>query len=277
MRELLDSLPRFVRWVVVAAVLGAFATAVFQFWRTEYSVAQTASAQTASDGWTTTQFGPLGPADRDLLNKVRLAGLWEIPTGQQMQQRADGERVKEVGRLISTEHVELDRIVREAAGKLDVTLPDQPSKEQQGWMAEISASAGPDYDTVAINRLRAAHGKVLPIIAQVRSGTRNDVVRKLAVTSAEFVTRHHAYLESSGLVDFTALPEPPHTSGAGVHNAAQSASTNTTVGVTVLLVALLAIVGLVAFLGGSWQRGRQSLAVAVEPEDRGPRHAARRW
>lgn len=275
MRELLDSIPRFVRWVAVAAVLGAITTAMFQFWRADYSAVQNVSG--VSEGWTATPFGPLGPADRDLLNKVRLAGLWEIPTGQQMQQRADSERVREVGRLISTEHKELDRIVREAAGKLDVSLPDQPSQEQQGWMAEIAATPGPGYDNVAINRLRAAHGKVLPVISQVRSGTRNDVVRKLAVTAAEFVSRHHAYLESSGLVNFAALPEPPHTSGAGPHNASQSVSTNTSVGVVVLLVALLSIVGLFAFVRGGWPRGRQSLAVAVAPEERRSRHAARRW
>ncbi|MDQ4104029.1 MAG: DUF4142 domain-containing protein, partial [Actinomycetota bacterium] len=217
----LMSVPRLVRWVAVAAVLGAFATAMFQLWRADY-----AAADSVPEGWTATQFGPLGPADRDLLTKVRLAGLWEMPTGQEMQQRADSERVQEVGRLLAKEHGELDGIVRDAASKLNVVLPDEPSKEQRGWMAEISASSGPDYDKVAINRLRAAHGKVLPIISQVRSGTRNDVVRRLAVTAAEYVNRHHTYLESSGLVDFSALPEPPHTSGAGPHNAVPSTSGN---------------------------------------------------
>ncbi len=268
----LTSLPRLVRWVVVAAVLGAFVTAVFQIWRADY-----AAAGSAPEGWTATQSGPLGPADRDLLSKVRLAGLWEMPTGQQMQQRADSERVREVGRLIAKEHAELDGIVRDAASKLGVTLPDQPSQEQQGWMAEIAASSGLDYDKVAINRLRAAHGKVLPIISQVRSGTRNDVVRKLAVTSAEFVNRHHTYLESSGLVDYSALPEPPHASAAGPHNVAQVTSSNTGVGAAVVLAAMLAIVGVFAFVRGSGRRHAMSPALAVAPEEPGPRHAARRW
>jgi predicted outer membrane protein len=269
--HVLTSLPRLVRWVVAAAVLGAFATAVFQISRADY-----AAAGSAPEGWTATQFGPLGPADRDLLSKVRLAGLWEMPTGQEMQQRADSERVREVGRLIAKEHAELDRIVRDAASKLDVALPNQPSQEQQGWMAEISASSGTDYDKVAINRLRAAHGKVLPIISQVRSGTRNDVVRKLAVTAAEFVNRHHMYLESSGLVDFSALPEPPHASSAGPHNVAQVTSSNTGVGAMVFLAAMLAIVGMFAFVRGSLRRDSQ-VALAGASEEHGPRHAARRW
>ncbi len=153
-----------------------------------------------------TEFGPLSPADVDLLVKVRQAGLWEIPTGQQMQQRASRDRVAEVGRLLATEHTELDAIVRQTADQLGVTLPSQPSSQQQAWMEQITAASGPDYDRTAVNLLRLAHGNVLPVIAQVRSGTRNDLVREFATTAATFVTRHHEYLESTGMVDFAALP-----------------------------------------------------------------------
>ncbi|OLT09804.1 hypothetical protein BJF78_06310, partial [Pseudonocardia sp. CNS-139] len=155
-----------------------------------------------------TEFGPLAPSDVDLLVKVRQAGLWEIPTGQQMQQRASRADVAEVGRLLATEHTELDAITRRTADQLGVTLPSQPSAQQQTWMQQISAASGPDYDRTAINLLRLAHGNVLPVVASVRSGTRNDLVREFATTAATFVTRHHEYLESTGMVDFAALPQP---------------------------------------------------------------------
>ena len=79
--------PRLVRWAVVIAGICALAAAVFQSWHTD------SSATNASDGWTQTESGPLGAADRDLLAKVRQAGLWEMPTGQQMQQRGSSQRV----------------------------------------------------------------------------------------------------------------------------------------------------------------------------------------
>jgi predicted outer membrane protein len=297
----LTSIPRFVRWAVVVAVIGGIAAAVFQSWRAE------TGAVGVPDGWTETQFGPLGPADRDLLSKVRLAGLWEIPTGQEMQQRASGQRVQEVGAQISKEHVELDAIVRQAANQLGVVLPNQPTEEQQGWMAEISASSGAEYDRIAVNRLRAAHGKVLPVISQVRAGTRNDVVRKLAITAATFVGRHHEYLESTGLVDYSALPEPqapgapqPASQSPAVdRTSAIVDSPNLGTAAVVFVGALLAIVGLFAFVRGS-RAGRKKalsapahsqelprqrppierpleLTAAMPPViDRGPRHAARR-
>ena len=156
-----------------------------------------------------TEFGPLSASDIDLLHKVRQAGLWEMPTGQQMQQRAVNDVVRTVGGRLAAEHAELDEMVREVADQLGVTLPSQPSNDQQRWMQEISAQSGPDYDRTAVNLLRQAHGKVLPVISQVRTGTRNGLVRQFATDAAQFVTRHCEYLESTGLVDFAALPQPP--------------------------------------------------------------------
>ncbi len=194
---------RAVRWIGALAVAAVVLIAVLS------PSAPTAAPAVDPVGVSQTEFGPLTPADVDLLVKVRQAGLWEMPTGQQMQQRATSEVVQEVGRLISSEHNELDGIVRDTAEQLGVSLPSQASDQQQAWMAEISAASGSDYDRVAVNILRQAHGKVLPVIASVRSGTSNELVREFATTSAQFVTRHHEYLESTGLVDFAALAEPP--------------------------------------------------------------------
>ncbi|MBG0829150.1 DUF4142 domain-containing protein [Planomonospora sp. ID67723] len=160
-------------------------------------------------GWMQTQYGPLSPADRDFLVKVRQAGLWEIPTGQQAQQRADSKRVKEVGMHLVTDHLKLDVQVRSVAGQLGVVLPSQASADQQRWMAELSASFGADYDRTFANRLRQAHGKVFTTVAAVRSGTRNDLIRSFAQRAVEVVMKHMTLLESTGLVDYTALPEPP--------------------------------------------------------------------
>lgn len=197
---MLRRIPRFLRYSVLAAVLVAVAVSVFQSW---------SSGSPGTGGWTQTQWGPIGPADRDLLAKVRQAGLWEQPTGQQAQQMATSPEIREVGRHIAEEHGTLDADVRQTADKLGVLLPTTPSATQQGWMAEISAQTGSDYDRMFVQRLREAHGIVLPIILQVRVSTRNSVIRDFANTANQFVSRHIGYLEGSGLVDFSKLPEAP--------------------------------------------------------------------
>lgn len=197
---MLRRIPRFLRISVLTAVLLAVSVSVFQSW---------SSASPGMGGWVQTQWGPLGPADRNLLVKVRLAGLWETPTGQQAMQQADTFEVKEVGRIISTEHVALDAKVRATADELGVLLPSSPSPQQVAWMNEISAQTGSDYDRVFIQRLREAHGIVLPVIAEVRATTRNTKIRLFAEVADTFVSGHIDHLEGSGLVDFTALPEAP--------------------------------------------------------------------
>ena len=236
------------RALVVSLVLAVGFT-IWQSW--------TAAAPGVS-GVVQTKFGPLTPADRDLLAKVRLAGLWEMPTGQQMQQQASSPAVKEVGRKIAVEHMVLDQSVRTAAGAVDVPLPSSPAAQHVTWMKDISSRTGADYDRTAVKWLRTAHGIVLPVVAQVRVGTRNSVVRALAAEAQAYVTRHIGYLESTGLVDYASLPR---TTSTGVLTGAR--------GWDLVLPGLgvMAVVAGVAIGAGRWRR-RQSVAGAPPLDER---------
>jgi predicted outer membrane protein len=200
-------------------------------------------------GYTATQWGPLSPADRDLIVKVRLACLWEMSTGQQMDQQGTTPSVKEAGRKISAEHTVLDQATRDIADKLGVPLPASPNAQQVAWMKEISSKTGSDYDRTAVQRLREAHGIVLPILSEVRISTRNELVRAFATEGALYVNRHISYLEDTGLVDYAALPEPqsPGLLSGSAH------WTDLVVPGLVLIASLL-----VAMLIGSNLRGRKT-------------------
>src|SRR5690349_8256737 len=101
------------------------------------------------DDWATvvnTPYGPLGPADRDLLVRVRLAGLWEIPSGRMAQDHTTTPRVREVGRIIEADHIQLDEQVRDISAKLNVPLPDRPNPQQQSWLDEMAAKSDKSFD-----------------------------------------------------------------------------------------------------------------------------------
>ncbi|HEU4425956.1 MAG TPA: DUF4142 domain-containing protein [Pilimelia sp.] len=158
----------------------------------------------------------LGAADMALLNGVRLAGLWEIPAGQMAAEKGSKQRVREVGAEISKQHVRLDELAVEAANKLGVQLPTEPNADQKKWLDEMQRSSGQRFDRIFVDRLRAAHGVIFPVIGAVRAGTRNAVVRQLAQDANEFVMTHMTLLESTGLVRYSdlppaALPAPPQT------------------------------------------------------------------
>ncbi|CAM3516644.1 DUF4142 domain-containing protein [Nocardiopsis gilva] len=158
--------------------------------------------------WKMTPYGPLGPSDRAVLIKVRQANLWEMPTGQQAQERGRSARVREVGGILAEDHKLLDERVRGVAEQLDVVLPSMPTPTQQDWMAELSKLSGAEYDKLAVYRLRYAHGQVIQLLAEVRAGTRNELVRSFVQHTMLVVLRHITLLESTGLVDYEQLPEP---------------------------------------------------------------------
>ncbi|HEX8346970.1 MAG TPA: DUF4142 domain-containing protein [Actinoplanes sp.] len=160
-------------------------------------------------GLTDKGVGPLTAADRDFVVKVRLAGLWEIPAGNMAQDKSDDPQVVRIGKTISDQHVKLDQLTRVAAAKLDVPLPNEPNADQQVWLGEMKSASGTAFDQIYIDRLRAAHGKIFPAIANIRAGTRNDTVRKLAQQANQYVMTHMTLLESSGLVDYGDLPAAP--------------------------------------------------------------------
>jgi hypothetical protein len=146
--------------------------------------------------------------DVDILMKVKQAGLWEMPVGAELAVRGQSPRVRDIGQRINNEHQELDEKTIVAAAATGVTLPTEPNADQKKWMAEISQASSDNIDYIAVNRLRAAHGKVLPLLTQVKVGTRNPVIRAFATDAMIYVGRHIAYLESTGLVAFDDLPEP---------------------------------------------------------------------
>ncbi|WP_394617720.1 DUF4142 domain-containing protein [Lentzea sp. JNUCC 0626] len=174
----------------------------------------TAAAQPADTGGVMdTPSGPLTASDRELLNRVRLAGLWEMPMGELTATKASNARVKQIGKMIMLDHMMLDSLTKKTAAGFGLTTPDVPNPTQQSWMEEINALEGDAFDQAFISRLRAAHGQIFPFIAKVRSGTRNDVIRGFAQAGIDVVMKHMTLLESSGIAGDAAFAEPQPAGG----------------------------------------------------------------
>ncbi|MGW2963025.1 DUF4142 domain-containing protein [Streptomyces sp. NPDC001220] len=186
----------------LAATLGVLAYPVWSY----ADRSGTGQANLAA-GTVATQWGPLSASDRDLIVRVRLAGLWELPAGQQAVERAPSAEIKEAGDHLIVGHTDLDRRVRIIAAQLGVELPNVPNEQQQGWLQEMSAATGAEYEYTFVNLLRAAHGKIFPAIGTVRNTTRNSLVRQLASDANQTVLDHITILEKTGKVDFEAIAD----------------------------------------------------------------------
>jgi predicted outer membrane protein len=183
---------RIVRWSVAAflVLLGAACPAV--------GVAMASSSQAQPDQQRAQQ--TLSDLDREFLTVINFANLWEIPMGKLATERGNSQAVRDTGAVLLADHTRLDTVVNQLADQFGVRLPDKPSSSTQGWMNEISSKTGEDFDNTFADRLRAAHGTVFGLIAEVRSGTRNPVIRDFATQANEIVMKHMTLLEGTGHV-----------------------------------------------------------------------------
>ncbi|WP_427924894.1 DUF4142 domain-containing protein [Streptomyces sp. cg40] len=146
--------------------------------------------------------GPLTEADRDFVVEVRSAGLWEYPVGRLALRKGTTKAVKLAGEHLVDGQASLDAASRNVAGRLDITLPNQPSPQQQGFVTTLKTDSGKRFDTDMATILRATDGPFLSTIASVRTTTRNSLVRALADQVNDIVLDHVDVLEKTGLVDF---------------------------------------------------------------------------
>ncbi|GGO95910.1 DUF4142 domain-containing protein [Wenjunlia tyrosinilytica] len=186
--------------LIVAALAATLAALIFPV--TKFNGSNAASSGDPNSGAVATKFGPLTPSDRDFIEKVRLAGLWELPAGQQAMERGSTKAIRRAGQHLIDGHTALDREVRDVASQLGVDLPNQPNDQQRRWLGELSAASGRDYEVKFANFLRLAHGRVFEFVAKERNGTRNTLVRQLANSANTTVLDHITVLEETGLVDF---------------------------------------------------------------------------
>ncbi|MFD8811685.1 DUF4142 domain-containing protein [Streptomyces sp. NPDC059627] len=146
--------------------------------------------------------GSLTEADRDFVVEVRSAGLWEYPVGQKAAKKGATKAVRNAGEHLVDGDASLDAAVRNAANQLGITLPNQPSPQQQGFESRLNGESGKQFGTDMATTVRATNGQLLTTIASVRSTTRNSLVRALAEQANDTVLDHITVVEKTGLIDF---------------------------------------------------------------------------
>lgn len=189
--------------LVIAALTTTIAALSFPVW--SYSDRSGTGAANVASTTVNTQWGPLTASDRDLMVRVRLAGLWELPAAEKAMARSNSAAVKEAADHLLVGHADLDQRVRTIASQLGVELPNEPNAAQLGFLAQMDAAQGEAFDRTWANLLRSAHGKIFNPIAVVRNNTRNTLVRQLATDTNQTVLDHITMLEKTGVVDFESI------------------------------------------------------------------------
>lgn len=230
--------------LLVLAVAATVAALLYPVWSyTQRPAATAASTGTASaqkaqnpqsspsvraSARVSTKFGPLSALDRTFLDAVRTAALWEVPAGRQAESKGTTASVRTAGQHVVSGHTFLGSRVADVDSRLGLTPPAAPDAEQKRWLKALATATGKDYDRTFANTLRLADGKILPVVAEVRAGTANSLVRALADDAEVTVLDHIRVLEATGDVDFAALARGLGDSGTSAVPSATPAPSGST-------------------------------------------------
>ncbi|MGW6448008.1 DUF4142 domain-containing protein [Lentzea sp. NPDC055074] len=145
------------------------------------------------------------PSDREMLVLLAQHSLWQKPASRESSDRARDAKVRKVAGQLASEHTQLAQAVTEAARKIGVDLPSEPTTEQKSWANAISSSSGDELDTMYTNLSRAADGSLITQVAHARATTKSLPARIASQTALTLLLKHMLLLEGTGLVKANSL------------------------------------------------------------------------
>jgi putative membrane protein len=105
----------------------------------------TTNTATATD--TTNRAGqPLAEKDAQFLMDVAASNMAEIKLAQLAQQKGNAQDVKDIGKMLETDHSAVLNDIRNFASNRSVTLPAEEKQEAKDHYASIDKKSGKEFD-----------------------------------------------------------------------------------------------------------------------------------
>jgi putative membrane protein len=184
---------------------------------------------------------PSGP-DSTYLKAAHQSNLAEIAGGGLAQSKADSQQVKDLGARFVTDHTKLDKVLRQTASSLGVSLPSAPNAQQQALAARYKAASGRQFDSLFISTQMDAHMAAMRLgQTEIANGT-DASAKKAAQDAAPVIASHHDLL--SAAARDLGVPDSINTGTGGL--AARSGLNGA--GVSLLSLGVLLVAGAILVL-----------------------------
>jgi putative membrane protein len=103
----------------------------------------------------------LSDQDRTWMKKIHQGNMAETQAGQLAEGKGTAAEVKELGRLLVTDHTALDDKVAEAAMRLGVKLPTTTSDDQKAAAQALESASQADFDQEFLTAMRKEHAQAV--------------------------------------------------------------------------------------------------------------------
>lgn len=144
--------------------------------------------------------------DTQYLQALHQVNLTEIITGDLAQQKAQNQQVKDLGARIATDHTQLDQAVQSTASQLSVTLPSEPTADQQAVVDQLNNVSGEEFDRQWVTAELAGHVQAIQATqTEISQGSEQSVVQ-LAQDALPVLQAHYDAL--AALAQTLGIPVP---------------------------------------------------------------------
>ncbi|BCJ67668.1 DUF4142 domain-containing protein [Polymorphospora rubra] len=128
--------------------------------------------------------------DTQFLQTIHQVNLAEVAMGNLAQQNAGNQQVKDAGARFSADHTQLDKQVQQVASNLNVSLPNQPTAEQQATMTQLQGLTGNEFDSAWVTAELNGHMQAMQAVdTEIAQGSDPQVVQ-LAQTAQPVIQAH---------------------------------------------------------------------------------------
>ncbi|TDB80310.1 DUF4142 domain-containing protein [Micromonospora sp. KC721] len=150
--------------------------------------------------------------DTQYLQALHQVNLFEITTGELAQQKGQNADVKRLGEMFKTDHTQLDQTVQSTAQQLNVTLPNEPTADQQQVIDRLDGLNGAEFDRAWVTAQLAGHVQAIQATqTEISQGSEQSVIQ-LAQEALPVLQAH--YDELVALAQQLGIPVPQATGTA---------------------------------------------------------------
>jgi putative membrane protein len=141
----------------------------------------------------------LTPRDRELVDGMARAGLAEIELGRLAAAKASDLAVKQFGEQMVEEHGKANETLEEIAAAKGVSLPTEPSSQQQREIAELAKLSGVEFDRRYMERAaKKDHPEAQRLFEDAATTAEDEDVKKFAEAQIKVAGRHIEMARSVG-------------------------------------------------------------------------------
>ncbi|MET7463088.1 DUF4142 domain-containing protein [Nonomuraea sp. NPDC005501] len=128
--------------------------------------------------------------DTAYLRAAHQGNLAEIAAGKVAQAKGVSDAVRSIGATLVADHTELDAAVREAARRLDVTLPTRATQRDRAMLERVSALSGPAFDRAWVTAMIAGHRAALRLGKKELQEGSSTTAKEVAQSGAPVIRKH---------------------------------------------------------------------------------------